>query len=124
MANALNWFEIPVTDFQRAKKFYAAVIGSDLYEMQMGDQLMGFFPMGEDNKGVGGAIVQGPGNEPGDKGTLVYLNAGEDLSAALDRVEPAGGKIVMPKTLITEEIGYFALFMDTEGNRVAFHSPK
>lgn len=124
MANAINWFEIPVTDFARAKKFYTALTGADLYEMQMGDQLMGFFSMGEDNKGVGGSIVQGPGNEPSDKGTLIYLNAGEDLSEALSRVEPAGGKIVVPKTLITEEIGYFAIFMDTEGNKVAFHSPK
>lgn len=68
MANALNWFEIPVTDFPRAKKFYETVLGSSIYEMEMGPSLMGFFPMGEDQSGVGGAIVKAEDCEPSDKG--------------------------------------------------------
>lgn len=82
---------------------------------------MAFFPS-ED--GVGGAVVSGDGYEPNDKGSLVYLNGGEDLSDALSRVEKAGGKVIVPKTQISPEIGHFALFIDTEGNKVALHSPK
>jgi hypothetical protein len=124
MANALNWFEIPVSDFQRARKFYETVLGAQIYEMQMGPNLMGFFPMGEDQKGVGGALILGEGYEPCTKGSLIYLNAQPDLSAALGRIEEAGGKVIMPKTLVREDIGYIAMFTDSEGNRVALHSMK
>lgn len=122
MANALNWFEIPVSDFQRAKKFYETILSASIYEMQMGSNLMGFLPMGEDQKGVGGALVKGEGYEPSATGSLVYLNAQPDLSPALSRVEEAGGKILSSKSLVREDIGYIALFMDTEGNKVALHS--
>jgi uncharacterized protein len=120
MKHALNWFEIPVSDFARAKKFYEAIIGAAFYEMKMGEFTMGFFPC--DQGTIGGAIVHGIDYEPSDRGTLVYLNGGEDLAVILARVIPAGGSIVEPKRLITPEIGYFALFKDTEGNRVALHS--
>jgi hypothetical protein len=82
---------------------------------------MAFFPT---DKGIGGAIVAGPGSTPSDTGTLIYLNAGKDLSHVLERVEPAGGRIVMPKTLINKESGYFAIFIDSEGNKLALHSNK
>jgi predicted enzyme related to lactoylglutathione lyase len=121
MPNAINWFEIPVVDFPRAKKFYNDIFGFELYEETMGPFRMGFFP-GEG--GVSGAIVQGEGCKPSQEGTLVYLNGGDDLSKVLNKVEGAGGKIAMPKTEITPEIGYSAIFIDTEGNKVALHSPK
>ena len=81
---------------------------------------MGFFPA----DGVGGAIVKGRDYEPSSKGSLVYLNAGKDLNAVLSKVEKAGGKVLLGKTLIAEDIGYFALFKDTEGNKLALHSMK
>ncbi len=118
--NALNWFEIPVENFDRAKTFYGTILASDIHEESMGDFKMGFLPMGKE--GVGGAIVQGDGCVPSNSGTMVYLNGGEDLGTILSKVESAGGSIVSPKTLITEEIGYMAVFNDTEGNRVALHS--
>ncbi len=120
--NVINWFEIPVTDFDRAKKFYEEILGSPLFEEMIMGYRMGFFPMAENSRGVGGAIVKGEGLEPSDKGTTVYLNGGDDLSPILAKVEPAGGKVIVPKTEITPEIGFFALFLDTEGNKVALHS--
>jgi predicted enzyme related to lactoylglutathione lyase len=122
MANALNWFEIPASDHERAVKFYSQVLGRELQPMEMGDIKMAFINSDED--GVGGAICCGEGYKPSAEGTLVYLNGGDDLSVPLSRVEKAGGKIVMPKTHISEEIGYMAFFMDSEGNKVAFHSAK
>jgi hypothetical protein len=83
----------------------------------------GMLPADMMNGGVGGGLAQGEGFEPSDKGTVVYLNGGADLSLPLSRVEQAGGKIVMPKTSIGEN-GFMAHFIDTEGNRVAFHSMK
>jgi len=120
--NAVNWFEIPAADFGRARTFYSAIFDFDMPEMTMGDSLMGFFLMDQEGGGIGGAIVKGPWHKPSADGSLVYLNGGEDLSVVLGRVEKAGGKVVVPKTAITPELGYFAMFIDTEGNRVALHS--
>jgi predicted enzyme related to lactoylglutathione lyase len=62
---------------------------------------------------------------PSQQGALLFLSCGPDLSAALAKVEPAGGKVVLPKTLIPGgEAGYMAIILDTEGNRVGLHSPK
>ena len=92
--------------------------------MQMDELRLGFLPnWNQQEGGVGGAVVSGEGYEPSDKGSIVYLNGGEDLAGPLEKVEAAGGKVVIPKTSIGEN-GFFAHFIDTEGNRVAFHSMK
>lgn len=64
------------------------------------------------------------GYKPTTDGAKIYLNGGEDLSVPLSKVEKAGGKVVMPKTKINDEIGFIDFFVDTEGNNMAFHSPK
>ncbi len=122
MANALNWFEIPATDHDRAVKFYSTVLGLDLQPMEMMGIKMAF--LSNDPGEVGGSICTGEGYKPSVDGAVVYLNGGEDLSSPLSRVENAGGKVVVPKTKISDEIGYMAFFMDTEGNKMALHSPK
>ena len=121
MSNAINWFELPATDFQRAVTFYGNVLNAELQEFENNGVHMAFFPA-TDN-GVGGCVTHGNGNQPHTEGTLVYLNGGEDLDKPLSRVENAGGQVVMPKTSIGEN-GFIAMFTDTEGNRVAFHSMK
>lgn len=122
MPNMINWFEIPVSDFDRAEKFYNDIFVIKLHREQMGNFLMGFFPY--EAGAASGAIVIGDGYIPADHGTLIYFNGGDDLSGILSRVESAGGKVLFPKTLIAEQIGYFAVFTDTEGNKLALHSPK
>jgi len=125
LGNALNWFEIPVSNFDRAKKFYENIFNYEMPENTMGDTRMGFFLYDMPAGKVGGAIVF---NEqfysPSEKGTLVYLNAQPDLQIILDRVEDAGGTILKSKTIISEEqnLGYWALLKDSEGNRIALHS--
>ena len=123
MTNSINWFEIPVTDFARAKKFYETLFGMEVMEMPHPMYKYGMLPADMKNGGVGGGIVQGEGFEPSTKGTIVYLNGGEDLSEPLARVETAGGKIILPKTAIGGN-GFMAQFIDTEGNRIALHSMK
>lgn len=119
MSNAINWFDIPATDFKRAVKFYSEVLNAELQEMDMGENTIAFFPT-KDN-GVGGCIAHGKGYKPTNDGSMVYLNGGDDLAVPLSKVEAAGGKIISPKTSIGE-YGFMAVFNDTEGNRVAFHS--
>ncbi|MCC7495745.1 MAG: hypothetical protein IT204_25565 [Fimbriimonadaceae bacterium] len=119
--DALNWFEIPVADFERARRFYSTIFDFDMPVQPMGDQMLGFL-LHEMGQGVGGAIIHGDGSVPSKDGTCVYLNGGNDLQVVLDRVVAAGGTILCPKTQITPEYGYCAWFGDTEGNRVGLHS--
>ena len=120
MKNMINWFEIPVTDFERAKKFYETIMEWKINDGKFGDWRMGSFPV--DTGKVSGAIVQGPSYVPSQQGSLVYLNCNPNMDPFLARVEAAGGKITVPKTQISPEIGYWACVIDTEGNRIAFHS--
>ena len=125
MKNAINWFEIPVSDYERAKKFYATILEAEITDYHMPDKNIkyGVFPYDQGVNGVGGAIVEMEGMNPSVDGSTVYLNGGEDLSVPLSKVEAAGGKIIIPKTDIQEN-GFFAQFTDPEGNRVALHSMK
>ncbi len=121
MKSAINWFEIPTTDYERAKKFYNTMLGIEITDMPMPEGKYGMFPYDNDNNGVGGGLVQMKEVTPSAEGITIYLNGGDDLSIPLGRVETAGGKVVMPKTDIGEN-GFMAQLLDTEGNRVALHS--
>ena len=120
MANAINWFEIPASNLERAKKFYSEVFSTEMVEEELMGIKMAFF--NATDNGVGGALCSGEGYEPSTKGTLPYLNGGDNLDQYLQKVNGAGGKVLMPKTQISEEIGYMAMFLDSEGNRIALHS--
>jgi uncharacterized protein len=124
--NVVGWFEIPVTDMSRAIAFYEAVMGYKLNRQQMGPVEMAWFPWSETGTGSPGSLVlDADAGKPSADGTLVYFTAfSGDLTNELGRVEPNGGKVLQPKTLISEEHGYLGLFLDTEGNRVALHSNK
>lgn len=117
--NFISWFEIPAINFQQAVDFYNRIFKIDMETRFEGNYAMAFFPA---DKGVGGAIVTGPNSIPSVIGPLLYLNAGKDLNQILKRVEPAGGRVVMTKTLIDGESGHFAIFIDSEGNKLALHS--
>lgn len=120
--DAISWVEIPVSDFTRAKNFYQTIFDYEMPEMDMGPIKMGIFLSDRDN-GVGGAICYGEGYTPaGHNGTKAYLNGGADLNTVLNRVSAAGGTVVVPKTAIAPEMGYFAFFTDSEGNVVGLHS--
>ena len=116
----INWFEIPAADIGRAKNFYQTVLDCQMNETEMFGTKMAFLPT--DGSNVAGAIVQGEDYTPSAQGTLVYLNGGNNLENALSKVEAAGGKVIVRKTQISPEMGYFAIFFDTEGNKMALHS--
>lgn len=124
--SALNWFEIPVTDFDRAVTFYNTVLGTQLHVQDLTEQqgsMLGMFPPRD---GVTGALIQNAehGYTPSAEGTMVYLIVDGDLNKALDRVEPAGGQVVLPKTQLGPDTGngFCGWIIDTEGNRVGLFS--
>lgn len=119
MVNTLNWFEIPATDFGRAKAFYATVLDAQIHDDP--NRQYAYLLSDPQKGGFGGAIAIGENFVPSLTGTTVYLDGGNDLSVPLSRVESAGGKVILPKTSIGNN-GFIALFIDTEGNKVGFHS--
>ena len=122
--NAINWFEIPVTDMQRAKHFYQVVFGIHMEEMNMPDMGMEMagFPYETNSGKATGALVKSDYHRPSKDGVVIYLNANPDMKEILQRMEDEHGEVIMPKTQISPEIGYMAFFIDSEGNRIALHS--
>ncbi|NUM80320.1 VOC family protein [bacterium] len=122
--NAVNWFEIYVEDFERAKKFYETILDAPMMETEdVGGMKIGIFPFDKDHGGVGGSIVCSPTMKASPNGTVAYLNAEGNLDGIIARVEKSGGKIVMPRTGIPPN-GFIALISDPEGNTVGLHSYK
>jgi predicted enzyme related to lactoylglutathione lyase len=122
--NAISWFEIPATDLDRASKFYETIFGITLQPMDMENIRMRMFPLTDPMKGVGGAVVDSGGfHRPSTtEGPLIYLNGNPDVQLILDKVDAAGGSVMVPKTAISPEYGFMAVFIDTEGNRIGLHS--
>jgi predicted enzyme related to lactoylglutathione lyase len=124
MQNAISWFEIPATDIDRAQKFYETILGITMTTMDMPNAKMRLFPLEDAMNGIGGAIVDTGGfHKPSaTDGPLVYLNGNPDVQIVLNKVEAAGGKILVPKMEISPEYGSMGVIIDTEGNRIAFHN--
>lgn len=124
--NIVGWFEIPVTNMERAVKFYENLFNIKLTRSKVGDVDMAWFPYTSDGPGAGGSLVYHPDMyTPSKEGCLVYFSSQSgDLSTELSRIKTAGGSVVMPKTEIGEDMGYMAVCIDSEGNRIALHSQK
>jgi predicted enzyme related to lactoylglutathione lyase len=120
--NCINWFEIPVTDMQRAKHFYQVIFSMQMNETEMMGMQMAFFPYEMGSGKASGALVKGGQQMPGDEGPLIYLNANPSMDSILEMIPQIGGTVLMPKTQISPEVGYMAQFTDTEGNKLALHS--
>ena len=121
MNSYLSLFEIPATDISRAIDFYQAVLGIQIEQMEMPGMEMGIFPY--EGQTIPGVIMKGEGFKPSPDGVTIYFNGGDNLQTILDKVEPNGGKIIVPKTAHADESGFFALFLDTEGNKIGLNSP-
>jgi len=122
--NAISWFEIPTQDIDRAAKFYEIIFNVSLIPLDVQQVKMRMFPIEDPMTGIGGALCYNKEfyKPSTTDGPLIYLNGNPDVQNVLDRIEAAGGKIVVPKTQISPEYGYMAVFIDTEGNRIALHS--
>jgi len=119
--NLGGWFEIPVSDMQRAITFYEEVLQLKITLQDFGGVKMGWFPSAGEVYGATGTLIKHESYVPSHHGTLIYLSC-EDLQNELNRIKAAGGKILQPKTMISESHGHMATFEDSEGNRIALHS--
>ena len=112
--------EIPTADFSRAVAFYRSILDTTIEEIEMDGIKMGLFP--NDGEGVFVQLINGSDYKTSTDGAIVYLNGGDDLQKVADKIEANGGKVIIPKTGIGPEMGFFALFTDTEGNKLGLHS--
>jgi predicted enzyme related to lactoylglutathione lyase len=124
MKNAISWFEIPSTDLARAQKFYETIFDITLNPLDVANIKMRVFPLEDTMIGIGGAVVYNAEfyKPSATDGPLIYLNGNPDVQIILDKIEAAGGKILVPKTEISPDYGHMAMFLVTEGNRIALHS--
>ncbi|WP_162419589.1 VOC family protein [Cyclobacterium roseum] len=121
MNSFISIFEIPATDISRAINFYKEILGIEIEKLEFPGMEMGLFPY--QDQMVTGVIVKGEGSEPSASGVTIYLNGGDNLQTILDKVKGNGGKIIVPKTPHADESGFFAIFHDSEGNKIGLHSP-
>jgi predicted enzyme related to lactoylglutathione lyase len=121
--NPISWFEVPVSDMDRAIKFYNAVMGWDLKVFAGEGITMAWFPAEFDKYGAAGSLALSEHYTPSTQGVLVYFKC-EDVNDTLALIHDAGGKVIFEKKLISPDVGYMGAAIDSEGNRIAFHSEK
>ena len=121
MNSYISMFEIPATDISRAVNFYQIILDIKIEKMDVEGMKMGILPY--ENQTVTGVIIQADGYKPSADGVTIYLNGGDNLQVILDKVEKNGGKIIAPKTAHADGSGFFAIFIDSEGNKMALNSP-
>jgi predicted enzyme related to lactoylglutathione lyase len=121
MNSYISMFEIPATDISRAVNFYQAILDIKIEKMDVEGMQMGILPY--EGQLVTGVIIKGDGYKPSADGVTIYLNGGDNLQIILDKVEKNGGKIIAPKTAHADGSGFFAIFIDSEGNKMALNSP-
>lgn len=120
--NPVNWFEIPVHDIKESKAFYDFIFGFDLQIIEMGSDIMAWFPFDHEKPGCTGSLVQAESYIPSHKGTMVYFSV-ESIEDVLSRAEQKEGKILTKKMSIGEH-GFIGHFEDNSGNRIGLHSTK
>ena len=123
MSHAINWFEIPVTDLDRAIGFYTAVTRRPLQRMDFGvpGQEEAVFETADQGERTG-SLVKSAHAQPSQLGAVLYLNVEDDLDACLARVIAEGGSVAQGKTALPPGLGSFAHIVDTEGNKVGLHA--
>lgn len=121
MKSYISMFEIPATDISRAINFYQALLNIKIEKMDVEGMQMGILPY--EGQMVTGVIIQADGYKPSADGVTIYLNGGDNLQIILDKVEKNGGKVITPKTAHADGSGFFAIFIDSEGNKMALNSP-
>ncbi|WP_339715398.1 VOC family protein [uncultured Kriegella sp.] len=121
MKSFISIFEIPATEISRAVDFYQTILDISIEKMEFPEMQMGIFPY--EGQMVTGVIMRAEGYKPSADGVTIYLNGGDNLQIILDKVEKNGGEIIVPKSLHADESGYYALFLDSEGNKIGLHSP-
>ncbi|MEO7099629.1 MAG: VOC family protein [Luteolibacter sp.] len=120
--NPVGWFEIYVSDMERAKAFYQDTFHTTLAQLESPDLEIWAFPMDMENRGSAGALVKMADKDPGCGGTIIYFTC-DDCAIEAGRAVGNGGRIHLEKRSIGR-YGFIALIHDTEGNMIGLHSMK
>lgn len=120
MKSYISIFEIPAMEISRAVNFYQAILDIQIETMDMPEMQMGILPY--EGQMTTGVIIKADGYKPSADGVTIYLNGGDNFQVILDKVEKNGGRILIPKSPHADESGYFAIFIDSEGNKIGLHS--
>jgi predicted enzyme related to lactoylglutathione lyase len=120
MKNPVCYFEIPVTDLERAIEFYNTVFGYQFERAEVDGNEMAMFPASDETSGITGALAKGESYLPGKQGSRIYFSV-VSIDDTLHKVELIGGRVLYPKTLVGE-LGCVAEFEDSEGNCIALYS--
>jgi predicted enzyme related to lactoylglutathione lyase len=121
MDNTIVWADIPVTDMDRARKFYAAVLEAEIPLMDGANGDVALLPMEQGT--VSGDLVRSENQKPGPGGCTVYLDSKGDPDGMIGRAVAAGGAVLMPATSMGDMVGFIGFFQDSEGNRIGVHKP-
>jgi uncharacterized protein len=117
--SALTWFEIPVADFDRARRFYETILETSIAEHDFNGSRIAVFAYEEG--GLGGCLDAGSESRPADGGVVVYFDVDGRIDRALELAASAGGRVAVPKTTLPG-IGSVAQIIDSEGNRIGLHA--
>jgi len=121
MNNAVCWFEIPVTDMDRAKTFYESIFDIEIGVQDFNGTLMGWFPFDSKKPGISGSLIKHESYKPSEThGPVIYFES-DDISGVLEKVKSNGGKVLQEETEISPEIGKMGVFIDSEGNRMSLY---
>jgi predicted enzyme related to lactoylglutathione lyase len=123
MANTIVWADIPVSDMDRARKFYAAVLQADIELMDGAGGDVALLPGDPMSGEVSGDLVRGEEQKPGAGGITIYLDSRGDPEGMVERAVAAGGKVLMPVASMGDMVGFIGMFEDSEGNRIGVHKP-
>ena len=104
--------EFPAQDLEAAAMFYTELFG---WKTQHWPQMNYVTFEAEPGPGGGFAKVDGENTKVGE--VLVHV-ATDDIETTLAKAESLGSKTLVPKTEIPT-VGWFAVFTDPTGNRVA-----
>lgn len=120
--NPVCWFEIPVTDMDRAKSFYEAIFNISISVQDFQGTLMGWFPFDAEKPGISGSLIKNEAYRPSEThGALIYFES-DDIEAVLSKAKANGGRIWQEKQEISPEHGHMGVFIDSEGNRIALYT--
>lgn len=120
--HALNWFELPALDLDRAHTFYHTILGGHVRMGTFGEAPLVLFDVPfQTGEAVGGALVKRNDLKPTTDGPIIYLNCFGKLAAVVGRVVRAGGQVVVPE-LNLGAFGFSAIIIDSEGNKVGLIS--
>jgi len=123
MANTIVWVDIPVTDMDRARKFYSAVLQADIELMEDANGDVALLPGDPMSGDVSGDLARGENQKPGLGGCTIYLDSKGDPEGMIERAVAAGGAVLMPVTSMGDMVGSIGFFQDSEGNRIGVHKP-